>query len=195
MSETQRQKQKALTRKKLIDTALNLFAQKGLTTTRTADVAKAAGVSHGTIFVHFPTQEELLSSVIEEFGTRIAARLHELADKRCSLEDVLKSHLSGLMEFEEFYTRLVIERRLLPECARDTYIMIQSIISHHINIAAEMEIQNGVIRDIPVHLLYNTWIGIVHYYISNSDLFAPEESVLKRYGEELIAHYISLIKA
>lgn len=190
---TQRQMQKDQTRKHLIETAFEQFAQRGLTTTRTADIAKAAKVSHGTVFAHFPTQEALLNAVIEEFGARVSLRLHELASCNNSLRDVLAAHLRGLTEFEAFYTRLVIEGRLLPESARNAFTIIQSSISFHLSQAAEREIKEGTIDPYPIHLLFNTWIGLIHYYLANNDLFAPEESVLERYGQELLEHYMRLI--
>ncbi|ATW25728.1 TetR/AcrR family transcriptional regulator [Candidatus Formimonas warabiya] len=193
MKETQRQIQKRQTRAHLIEVALRQFAQNGLTTTRTADIAKAAQVSHGTVFAHFSTQEALLTAVIEEFGTRIARRLHELAGQQKGVREILEAHLKGLTEYEDFYTRLVIEGRLLPEGARNTLIMIQSAISFHLSQAAEQEMKAGVIYSFPVHLLFNTWVGLIHYYLANDDVFAPGESVLKRYGQELLDHYWCLI--
>ena len=193
MVETKRQKQKSLTRKHLIEVATKQFGENGIIATRTVDIAKTANVSHGTVFAHFPTQEELVIAVIEEFGVRITKRLHELVDIDSSLPEVLQAHLNGLIEFEPFYTRLIIERRLLPESVCNTYIMIQSTISFHISIAAEKEIEQGIIRKLPMHLIYNTWIGIIHYYLTNGDLFSPNESVLKQYSNELLHHYLSLI--
>lgn len=192
-SKTWRQIQKERTRKLLIETAFEQFAQRGFTTTRTADIAKAAKVSHGTVFAHFSTQEELLNVVIEEFGARVSLRLHELAVCNKSLRDVLVAHLRGLTEFEAFYTKLVIEGRLLPESARNTFTLIQSTISLHLSQAAEREIKKGTIDSYPIHLLFNTWLGLIHYYLANNDLFAPEESVLERYGQELLDHYMRLI--
>lgn len=194
MAETKRQKQKELTRKHLIETAIKLFGENGIITTKTADIAKAAKVAHGTVFTHFPTQEELLIAVIEEFGNRITQRLHQLIDINSSLFGILEAHMTGLIEFEAFYTRLVIERRLLPKAVNNTYIMIQSTISFHIGIAAEKEMKQGTIRKLPIHILYNTWIGLIHYYITNGDLFSPDGSVLKKYSNELLQNYMNLIK-
>lgn len=194
MAETKRQKQKILTRKNLIEIAIKQFGENGILTTKTADIAKAAGVSHGTLFAHFSTQEELLIAVVEEFGTRITQRLHELVDTNSSLFEVLQAHITGLIEFESFYTKFIIERRLLPESASNTYIMIQSTISFHIGIAAEREMEQGIIRKFPIHLIYNTWIGLIHYYITNSDLFSPNGLVLRQYSDELLQHYMNLLK-
>ena len=177
----------------MIEIAIKQFGKNGIIATRTVDIAKAANVSHGTVFAHFSTQEELLISVIEEFGNRITQRLRELINTNSSLFEVLEAHLEGLIEFEPFYTRLIIERRLLTESVRNTYIMIQSTVSFHISIAAEKEIAQGTIRKVPIHLIYNTWIGLVHYYITNGDLFSPNGYVLKQYRHELLQHYINLI--
>jgi AcrR family transcriptional regulator len=193
MSGSQRQLQKKNTRKLIIDVALNQFAKDGLTAARTSDIASAAKVSHGTVFAHFPTREILLDAVIEEFGMRITSRLHELISHNRGMKEVLEAHIKGISGYEGFYTRLISEGRLLNESSRNSLIMIQSAISFHMIQVAEKEIKAGKIRPMPVDLLFNTWIGLVHHYLINSDLFAPESSVLERCGKKLIEHYINLI--
>jgi AcrR family transcriptional regulator len=190
---TKRQLQKEQTRRRLIEAAFRVYGERGFTTTTTADIARAAGVSHGTVFAHFPTQEALINTIIEAYGERVSLRLHELAVSNKGMRDVLAAHLKGLMEYEGFYKRLVIEGRLLPRSARDTFVIIQSSISFHISQAAEREMGKGRIGAYPVHLLFNTWAGLIHYYLANDDLFAPGESVLGRYGSELLDHYMRLI--
>jgi TetR/AcrR family transcriptional regulator, acrEF/envCD operon repressor len=194
MKENKRNVQKELTRKRLIEVAIKLFGDNGILNTKTIDISKEAGVSHGTVFSHFKTQEELLVIVIEEVGDRIVSKLQELIDVNGSLEEILKAHINGLMEFEKFYTRLIIERRLLPESVSNIYIIIQSSISFHIGNVLKKEIAKGKIIDTPIHLLFNSWVGLIHYYLTNGDLFTNEESILNNYGEDLINHYINLIK-
>ncbi|NPV92840.1 MAG: TetR/AcrR family transcriptional regulator [Firmicutes bacterium] len=195
MVKLSRRDQKERTRARIIKAAMGRLAVAGLTKVSTADIAKSAQVSHGTIFVHFPTREALLTAVIEEFGARVAGRLHELAQNGSGLREILIAHLQGLIEFEPFYTRLVIEGRLLPDRARQTLVVIQSAISLHISQAAEAEMEEGLIRKTPIHLLFNTWMGLVHYYLANGDLFSPRGSVLLQHGPALIDHYLNLISA
>jgi len=194
MKENKRNVQKELTRKKLIEVAIKLFGDNGILNTKTIDISKEAGVSHGTVFSHFKTQEELLDTVIEEVGNRIVSKLQELIDVKGTLEEILKAHINGLMEFEKFYTRLIIERRLLPESASNIYIIIQSSISFHIGEVLKEEIAKGKIIDTPIHLLFNSWVGLIHYYLTNGDLFTKDGSILNNYGQDLINHYIKLIK-
>lgn len=50
----------------LIDAALELFVEKGFAATRSEEVAVRAGVSKGTLYLYFPTKEDLLKAVIVE---------------------------------------------------------------------------------------------------------------------------------
>jgi TetR/AcrR family transcriptional regulator len=50
----------------LLDAALDLFVEKGFAATRSEEVAARAGVSKGTLFLYFPTKEELFKAVVRE---------------------------------------------------------------------------------------------------------------------------------
>jgi AcrR family transcriptional regulator len=189
-----RSERKQQTRLLLIDAAIDLMAEKGITNTRTIDVAERAGVAHGTVFVHFPTREDLIAAVVGVHAGRIAGRLHELAGGGVTVRDVLAAHLEGLGEHEAFYARLVMEGPLLPPYARATLLGIQSAISGHLAQAAEQEMEAGKVRRMPVHLLFNTWLGLIHHYLVNRELFAPGESVVERWGPTLLDHYMGLLR-
>ena len=193
MIKTSRELQKEQTKALLLKTAYEVFSEKGIMSTRVSDIAQAAGVSHGTIFVHFKSQEALIEEVIELYGQKIATRTHELANSSADLSSLLRAHLDGIMEYESFYTRLVIENRLLPSGARDSFLAIQSAISFHFSQAIERERISGQEGKIPPYLLFNVWIGLVHYYLANGDLFAPEGHVIRRYGDTLIENFIKLL--
>ncbi|MFB0920921.1 MAG: TetR/AcrR family transcriptional regulator, partial [Oscillospiraceae bacterium] len=159
--------------------------------TRASDIAEAAGVSHGTIFVHFPSMEALIEEVVAVYGQKIALRTHELACSSGSLNELLRAHLDAVMEYEPFYTRLILENRFLPVGARDCFIEVQSAVSLHFSRAAEREIPGSVV---PLYMLFNMWVGLVHYYLTNGDLFAPEGNVISHCGEALINNYLKLLK-
>jgi TetR/AcrR family transcriptional regulator len=50
----------------LLDAALDLFVEKGFAATRSEEVAARAGVSKGTLFLYFPTKEDLFEAVVRE---------------------------------------------------------------------------------------------------------------------------------
>jgi len=50
----------------LLDAALDLFVEKGFAATKAEEVAARAGVSKGTLFLYFPSKEELFKAVVRE---------------------------------------------------------------------------------------------------------------------------------
>jgi AcrR family transcriptional regulator len=195
MKKTARTLQKEQTKALLIKTAYEVFSKKGFINTRVSDIAQAAGVSQGTMFVHFESQEAMIEEVIAFYGQKLALRTHLLSQSHGGLAELLRAHLDGIMEFEPFYTQLVIENRLLPPGARDSFVAIQSAISFHFSQVTQREPKPVQSDEIPSYLLFNLWMGLVHYYLANGDLFAPEGHVIRRYGETLIQSFIKLVTA
>ena len=62
---TRRDQQARETRAKLIETALQLFAEKGVDNTSIKDIARAAGVAQGLLYHYFASKEDLLWRVLE----------------------------------------------------------------------------------------------------------------------------------
>src|SRR5574343_1755930 len=54
----------------LLEAALDLFVEKGFAATRAEEVAVRAGVSKGTLFLYFPSKEELFKAVVREHIVR-----------------------------------------------------------------------------------------------------------------------------
>ena len=59
-----RQRRKEARPRELLDAALDLFVEKGFAATRSEEVAIRAGVSKGTLYLYYPSKEELLKEVI-----------------------------------------------------------------------------------------------------------------------------------
>jgi len=160
---------------------------------RTADVARAAGVSHGSVFVHFPSREALVLAVISEMAREITDALHARAAAGATLREVLGVHLECLADREAQVRWLLIETPGLPMAFRSAWLGLQSAVSFHLSQAAVRDMAAGRIRGMSLHLLFNTWIGLVHHYIVNRDLFAPGGSVLRAHGPALLDHFDRLV--
>ena len=62
-----RQRRKEARPQELLDAALDLFVEKGFAATRADEVAARAGASKGTLYLYYPSKEELLKEVIRHF--------------------------------------------------------------------------------------------------------------------------------
>jgi AcrR family transcriptional regulator len=74
-----RQRRKEARPQELLDAALALFVEKGFAATRTDEVAQHAGVSKGTLYLYYPSKEELFKAVVRHNITSIIAEGEELA--------------------------------------------------------------------------------------------------------------------
>ncbi|MBV8055487.1 MAG: TetR/AcrR family transcriptional regulator [Deltaproteobacteria bacterium] len=189
-----RHAQKELTRGRLVNAATALFAAKGIVNTTTADVAKAVRMSHGVVFLHFPKRDDLVIAVIDEFGRRLSAELRNAFEQDLGLRSVLKAHLRVLQEFEPFYSRLVSEAAMLPAKVRSTLMLLHAAVSYELFSALERERKAGRARKLERPLLFNTWIGLVHHYLINRDVFSTGDSVIAEHGEMLVNHFMNLLK-
>jgi TetR/AcrR family transcriptional regulator, acrEF/envCD operon repressor len=195
MQTATRQEQKAATRERLVESAMALFSSKGILETKTVDIARTIGMSHGVVFLHFPKRDDLVIAVIDEFARRLNVELREGLERDQGLRDVLQAHLRALRAFEPFYARLVTEAPLLPPKVRSTLLMLQAYVSQQIFLAAQREQAAGTMRPFDRRLLFNTWIGLIHHYLVNRDVFATGESVLAEHGDSLVNHFMTLVRA
>jgi len=128
-----RQRRKDARPHELLEAALALFVEKGFAATRAEEVAQRAGVSKGTLYLYYPSKEELLKAVIAHYlSARIAATADEVSRIDGPMAPVLRemlvdwwqqtyaspasgtfkliiSEVRNFPEIAEFYVREVIE--------------------------------------------------------------------------------------
>jgi len=117
----------------LLDAALDLFVEKGFSATRVEEVARRAGVSKGTLFLYFPSKEDLFKAVvrvhlaghlsrwsdeIDRFEGSSSAMLHDAlfswwehvgSTKASGISKLMMSEAGNFPELAAFYRQEVIE--------------------------------------------------------------------------------------
>lgn len=117
----------------LLDAALDLFVEKGYAATKVDEVAARAGVSKGTLFLYFPSKEDLFKAVVreniagrfsgwgvelEQFQGSTADMLrycyttwwkHVGATRASGLTKLMLSEAGNFPEITQFYQREVIQ--------------------------------------------------------------------------------------
>ncbi len=189
-----RKEQKENTRAGLVAQAETLFSLNGIANTSTADIAKSLKVSHGTLFTHFSTREDLVKAVVDEFGERLSVALGQKCASHLKLKDLLRAHLSVLAEFEDFYMRLISESQQLPPHIRSIVYALNASLSYRFYRAAKPEMEKVLIKKMTQVYFFNTWMGLVHYQIMNRDLFSEVTPILNETGDDLLRHFLNLIK-
>ncbi len=90
-------------RERILDAAVKVFARKGFHATRVSEVAKAAGVADGTIYLYFESKDHLLVSLFEHRVGRLLAYLETELPRASSAAHRLRRIIElqlGLLEGE-----------------------------------------------------------------------------------------------
>ena len=193
MEKSKRQMQKELTKEKIINSAFEICSENGFAVSTDA-IAKHAGVAHGTIFTHFPKADVLLSCLVRKFGDSIEKTLSDVSLSWGGIDEFLEFHVGILEEYEQFYSKLIAETTSLPKDAQSVIHNIQSSFESRFSEVITRGVEEKVIRRLPANILFNTWVGLLHYYMQNKERFAPGGSVLKRYKKQLIFTFCELIR-
>lgn len=100
---------KKSTKTRLIEAALDLFAERGVTDTTTKAVADLAGVNEVTLFRHFGSKHGLLLAVMEDSAVfaQLGKALMEQADSKASIAQVIEDYAQVSLEALERVPELV----------------------------------------------------------------------------------------
>jgi AcrR family transcriptional regulator len=84
------------TRRRVIDSAVDLFDELGYGETGLADVLQRAGVSKGAFYYHFDSKEAVASAIIDEHRRRISAAVRNQFDpSKSALESMIVATFSA----------------------------------------------------------------------------------------------------
>jgi AcrR family transcriptional regulator len=153
-----RQRRKDARPQELLTAALQLFVERGFAATRIEEVAQRAGVSKGTLYLYYPSKEELFKAVVRHNLSSLIAEGEEAA--RC-----FEGSSSELLAFllQTWWTRvgntptagihkiILSEVRNFPELAQfytdEVIIPADRLFAG----AVQRGIDRGEFRALPVH--------------------------------------------
>jgi TetR/AcrR family transcriptional regulator len=122
--QAKRERRKEARPGELLDAALDLFVEKGFAATRSEEVAARAGVSKGTLFLYFPSKEELFKAVVREnMSGRFAEWQEEFAAFEGSTAEMIRYCLRvwweriGATRASGITKLMISEARNFPELA------------------------------------------------------------------------------
>lgn len=149
----------AVSRRELvIAAAVQLFAERGYEATSTAELARVAGVSEGTIFHHFKTKDgvlvHILTNMLDGYAEAMERKLAGTRSGMEAIEGILRCHFDYVAEHST--ECLVIFRDIPSHILMPTFParpLIETGIRRFIQfIRASIQrgMQDGTIRDVPV---------------------------------------------
>ncbi len=154
-------------RERILAAAITVFAKNGFYDTRVSEIAKAAGVADGTIYLYFKNKDDVLVSIFSErieqlidVLTRIADREDKTPEQKIrKVIELQLGVLEGQRDLAEVITvNLRQSSRLLKQYAAPLFTRYLEVMAR---IVADGQEQGAFRRDIsPVFAARSLWGGL-----------------------------------
>ena len=86
-------------RQQLVDTALTLFAERGLHGTSMDDIAEAAGVTKPVLYQHFTSKRALFLELLDDVGKHLLAAITDATSGAASPREQVETGLTAYFQF------------------------------------------------------------------------------------------------
>ncbi len=177
-------------RDRILEAAIKVFARSGFHATRVSEVAKAAGVADGTIYLYFESKEDLLVSLFEDRVERLLAFMRGELPKQPNAPAKLRAVIDmqlGLLEGERELAEVITiilrqSTRLMKEFAAPRFLAYLDAIA---KIVAEGQAAGDFRKDISPHIAARAVFGALDGITLTWALGRAEQGALRRAATQL----------
>jgi AcrR family transcriptional regulator len=162
-------------RAKFLESALMLFVINGVQNTSTAAIAKEAGTASGTLFLYFPTKQDLVHELILDIGREQSEYIKGLLAPSLSVRDTFWVIWNGSISW--FLTHM--EAYLYVKQVRDSGMIQEEIVKEsemffdYYFSAIQKGLEHGDIKPYPLDLigsmLYQGIVAVMNLILGNPD--------------------------
>lgn len=187
---------------KIIQSAIEVFSEKGYHRASMDEIAARAQVAKGTLYYNFPGKSQLFKTVvkqgIEEIMLQTEAELNSSLPMKEKMARVIGHHLNLFLESRHF-SHIVfneisngIEQDVLDELKE----LKRTYISFLARMIKEGQCEENLCRDVDPNLAAASIVGTLestcNYYLSHQDMYSRED--LERFAFTMITQglFISL---
>lgn len=184
---------KEKTRLRLLEAARNEFLKKGFLNSNTEDIAKNAGVAHGTLFLHFENKENLIVEIYNSELKEITDEIYKQMDRVSDVGILLDVYLNWLIENETLYAIIAKELPYYSDKLRRMVMPRDAAIRSYFYTAIQKGIEEGLYRDVNITMAITFLFGTVNFLLSLKPAFTSRGSVIQVKREEIKQTFLTFI--
>jgi len=186
------------TKQRIIETAIELFNEKGTKSVTTNHIAAAMGISPGNLYYHFRNKEEIIRAIFAQMHEVGVKDYREINDERGPGSAVSMEETFLMIQRFNWRYRF-FKRELAALVQSDPELKEQFVASHRMNLAIvknsiELGIVQGFLRDIPLPqrelLAEQIWMMVLFWlnYLEVGGEEVTEETLLR--GNEILRNIL-----
>lgn len=158
------------TKRKIFETSMKLFAQKGYDATSIEEITATVGVAKGTLYYHFSSKEEIFNFLVEEgmklLKNSIDIKISKVTNSIDKLRAVVLIQIKIISKYEDFMT--IVLSQIWGNEPRN--IMCKNKVIEYIKTIEEIlkeGIQKGEIIDGDADIMAsrNIWVNLFKFNI------------------------------
>ena len=190
-------KEKLNTRDRILETSIELFAEKGFNGTTTKEIAEKAEVNESLIFRHFSTKRELYGAIIEKKINEepgISMPLHENEDSKDvrSIFIAIAEHMFEKCGKDTNFIRLLhysaLEGHELSDMFFDNYVEYENmLLCDYI----EKRVADRTFKKLNPVYVSQAFIGMIVHHFIERELFGAKNAK-KMNEKEVVKTFVSI---
>jgi AcrR family transcriptional regulator len=157
---------KPATRDKILQAALEVFAEKGYHRALVDDIVRASRTSKGAVYHHFPNKEALFLALVDDFAARLAAAMGAaIADAHGALGKVQAALTAGLETFarhRDLARILLLESVSLGSAYQSKRLEVHERFASLIQAYLDDAVAEGSIPALDTRVATLAWLGAVN---------------------------------
>ena len=142
--------------RKLVESALLVFAEKGVDASVIEDVIAAADVSRGTFYNYFRTNGELLAAAIQELGNELVEHIEERVK---SIPSPAARVFTGLRLYMDAARRFPLFARFVARIGPQA-VGPENLVNAYIPVHIAEAVERGEFVDAPVRILLDIVVAV-----------------------------------
>ena len=127
---------------RILEAATRVFAREGFHSAKIEDVAKEAGVAHGTVYLYFGGKDDLLISIFQENLEELVEYVGSEVEKEANAEDKLRRMIS--LQIELIETNSELAELMLVEFPQTGKFLSNSVVD---DLAAYIDMIANILKE------------------------------------------------
>lgn len=192
-------------REQILQTAVNLFSQRGFKGTTTKEIARAAGVSEAMVFRHFATKDELYGAILDTKGCEDGVHrfpweenktLQKAIEEKDDLAvfynialDALNKHQADVGFMRLLFYSALEEHELAERFFHEFIERIYQFIGGYV----EMRQSDGAFRQLNPRIAVRSLLGMLIHHSLNNILWDKKRVILDISNEEAAKNFSEIL--
>ena len=166
----------------IIDAARDIFNEKSFSKATMAEIARAAGVADGTVYIYFKNKEDLARAVLAKFYTGLTQSAQIGVDKRtgpqAQIKFLARHHMTRVRENWRILEMLaLIDMTMDSYQGSDLYKLNRDYVVVFDRVAKTAAEQGLINPDTPIWMLRDMFFGAMDYGVRTMLLIRQEEMI------------------